>query len=512
MDPLTLLEDPVRFAKLCWPHVNLYDKQVEILYSLRDNDETIVPAGNALGKDFIAGFSCVWFFCSRTPCRIVTSSVDNAQLKGVLWGEIRQFIQSSQHPLPLHVNNLEIFQVIEGKVVPLSYLIGRVAAKGEGILGHHLPRPGGKAYTLWVCDEASGVEQQFYENADTWAHRKLIIGNPYPCNNFFKTGTKGGDLPRPNGKGYYRKIIKIRAIDSPNVRLAEQEIRDHKEPSGTTLIPGVKSYDTLLKHRALWDKVRQTVGLDAEFYEGAEVLLYPPDWLDRAEGLASNLQSNKTNRKAKALGVDPAEGGDKTAWTVVDEYGLLYQDAEHTEDTAKIGGKTMGLMRRFGLTPEQVLFDQGGGGKQHADYLRMRGYNVRTIAFGSPPTAELKQVNYTSLKNRIDQQETRYAYKNRRAEMYGLLSQLLDPSNNPQGWGIPAEYTELRRQLSPLPKLYDPEGRLYLPPKDKPPHSKTEVETIRDIIGCSPDEADSTVLAVYGLVHPMVKKVLRSAF
>ena len=29
--------DPIRFCELCWPEVNLYDKQREILYSVRDN-------------------------------------------------------------------------------------------------------------------------------------------------------------------------------------------------------------------------------------------------------------------------------------------------------------------------------------------------------------------------------------------------------------------------------------------------------------------------------------------
>ena len=46
--------DPVEFKKLCWPDVEFYDKQREIIYSVQDNDETIVPAGNMLGKDFVA--------------------------------------------------------------------------------------------------------------------------------------------------------------------------------------------------------------------------------------------------------------------------------------------------------------------------------------------------------------------------------------------------------------------------------------------------------------------------
>lgn len=41
--------DPLVFGKLLWPDVEFYDKQRSIIYSVRDNVETVVPAGNMLG-------------------------------------------------------------------------------------------------------------------------------------------------------------------------------------------------------------------------------------------------------------------------------------------------------------------------------------------------------------------------------------------------------------------------------------------------------------------------------
>lgn len=38
--------DPVRFLNFGWPKVRIYDRQRDILYSVRDNDETVVVAGN----------------------------------------------------------------------------------------------------------------------------------------------------------------------------------------------------------------------------------------------------------------------------------------------------------------------------------------------------------------------------------------------------------------------------------------------------------------------------------
>ena len=73
------------FARQFFPQYQFYDKQVEILESIRDNDETVVVAGNMMGKDFVAGFAALHFFVTRVPCRVVTTSVRDDHLR-VLWG------------------------------------------------------------------------------------------------------------------------------------------------------------------------------------------------------------------------------------------------------------------------------------------------------------------------------------------------------------------------------------------------------------------------------------------
>lgn len=204
--PFGAVPDPLKLGRILWPDVNFYDKQREVIYSVWENDETFVPAGNELGKDFVAGFLALVFFISRHPVRIVTTSVDHLQLEGVLWGEIRRFIQTSKVPLesskggPLLVNHLHLRKVVRDQICGVSYCIGRVAKKGEGLLGHHVTPESGKFVddgiprTLFIADEASGVEDVSYERADTWGQRKLIIGNPYPTANFFKKMTQAGDL------------------------------------------------------------------------------------------------------------------------------------------------------------------------------------------------------------------------------------------------------------------------------------------------------------------------------
>lgn len=41
--------DPMRMAKEFWPDVTFYKQQKEIIYSVVENRETVVIAGNKLG-------------------------------------------------------------------------------------------------------------------------------------------------------------------------------------------------------------------------------------------------------------------------------------------------------------------------------------------------------------------------------------------------------------------------------------------------------------------------------
>lgn len=201
--------DPANVIQAVWPGVHLYNRQWEIVYSVRDNSETFVPAANMVGKDFVAGLIALGAFLApnvflRHPedgwlgssiVRIVTTSVRDDHLR-VLWGEIGQFLQAANVPLRIEsggvllINHHDIRKLIDGQQCPLSYLRGMVSAKGEGMAGHHAP------HTLLIVDEASGVDDQVYTAADTWAARKLVFGNPWPCNNFFYRAVDGGDQPK----------------------------------------------------------------------------------------------------------------------------------------------------------------------------------------------------------------------------------------------------------------------------------------------------------------------------
>lgn len=298
----------------------------------------------------------------------------------------------------------------------------------------------------------------------------------------------------------HRNVIRIRAEDSPNVKLALAQKAAGLDPTGEEIVPGVLPWSEYVIRRALWDEIRQCIGLDGLFYKGPEILLYPPLWMTRA----AEFERVKLCRSSptEGIGIDPGEGGDETAWSAVNKWGLKEQISKKTPDTNVIPRETIAFMHKHKCPAEKVCFDRGGGGKQVADRLRARGYQVRTVAFGEPILLDLKRAK-RMFAERLENREERYVYFNRRAEMYGDLSVLMDPTE--RGFAIPYEYTELRRQMSLIPKLYDPEGRLKMLPKDKKnPDSKEK--TLKELLKCSPDELDSLVVAI----HAMTSKPVRS--
>ena len=134
----------------------------------------------------------------KITCRIVTTSVAEHHLK-VLWGEISRFITTSRRSLVyeslknpagiLVVNYQEVRRTEEREAKnPLNYLVGRVSQKDEGLAGHHAE------FTMFVGDEASGLDDAAYEAAQGWTKHMLIFVNPNPTRNFFYRAVKAGDL------------------------------------------------------------------------------------------------------------------------------------------------------------------------------------------------------------------------------------------------------------------------------------------------------------------------------
>lgn len=284
-------------------------------------------------------------------------------------------------------------------------------------------------------------------------------------------------------------------------------------PTNEVLVPGVLTFDAYKTRMATWDEVRKCIGLWGQFWEGASALLYPPAWLNEAELRIAD------NNEPFYMGIDPGEGGDDTSWAVINRSGLKKLLSKSTPDTTVIPNTTIQLMTEFNIKPEHVVFDAGGGGKQHADWLRSRGMKVRTVRFGESVSLDPKR-GLQQVERRMDTKEDKYTFVNRRAEMAHELSQLIDPTNE-QPFALPKDVgndsngkklsEKLRHQMSMIPNNTDAEGRFILPPKRQKPGSKNKDEvTLVSIIGYSPNEWDALMCAGHAMLH-QVKKILLGA-
>jgi hypothetical protein len=234
------------------------------------------------------------------------------------------------------------------------------------------------------------------------------------------------------------------------------------------------------------------------------------------------IADNNADRKRKkrfgrpyAMGIDVSQGGgDKTVWTVIGKYGVRYVEARETPNTSEIAGRTIRLMRKFGIPDYAVAFDSGGGGKQIADSLRDRGFEgVMDVPFGAASEhpkeyknmrvqlyGELRKAMQIRYEQSGDNQSRDNAGQPERA-----IKQLLDidPAKWLARWkcfALPPDLGDLVRDIAVLPLCYDEEGRMRLPPKDRKgtsaKASSRNEKTIRELLGGrSPDYGDSCALA-----------------
>ncbi len=65
-----------------------WEKQIEILHSIRDNRETFVQSCNAAGKSWLAAGIVLWWTITRFNGKVITTAPTWRQVKDVLWAKI----------------------------------------------------------------------------------------------------------------------------------------------------------------------------------------------------------------------------------------------------------------------------------------------------------------------------------------------------------------------------------------------------------------------------------------
>lgn len=412
LDPLAFRADPVGFVQQALGET-MWSRQRAIAEAVRDYRRVAVPSCHDAGKSFLASRLAAWWIATGAPGEsfVVTSAPTNAQVKAILWREIKRAHRIGK--LPGTINRTE--WLIDGELV--GY--GRKPNDWDmtGFQGIHAAR------VLVIFDEASGVPQALWDAAETLItnedSRLLAIGNPDdPAGPFARACAPGG--------GFH--TLAIDAFATPN--LSGEEIPEVLRP---------------LLVSALWvEEMRLRWGEESPLWQ-AKVRGRFPDIADDRLLSPALLQASVEARidagTPIVLGVDIARfGRDETVLVLRRGDCAEIHGTFRKQDTMATVGQIIEAWRTTGAVAVQV--DDAGVGGGVTDRLREQGVPVVPILVGRPA-----------------QESERFL--NLRAELYWVLRERAAEGR----LSLPNDAL-LLRQLGEIRYRYDSRGRLKLESKD----------------------------------------------
>jgi phage terminase large subunit len=444
--------DPKYYAKKTLG-LTSWSKMDEIYNAVREGKRKIlVRSCNGAGKTTALAALCLWKLQHFPDSIILTTASSWTQVSRSLWGEIRQQARRADLYNDKQLSSTQI------KLDDKHYAIGLSPGLPENAQGFHAPS------MLIAVDEATGVDREIIDalwgNATSKDAQMILIYNPIDATSFPFEAEETGDW----------HIITISAFDHPNVK------------SGTEIIPGAVTREWIEDRLKAW-----SYEVDPKEDENA---LYIP-WLDKyfkkTERIATrvcgewpldggesfidpllirNALSVKVVPGERAMGVDIARSGnDKTVFAFFDGNTQLPFECFFGKNLMKTANRIAELYK---LGWRTITLDDTGVGGGVTDRLRELGIPVCAVNFSQSP------------KNVIRFKDV----SNARAEMYFVLEEELR-----RGEISITNDKELHQELI-APRLKIAPGGAY---------ALEEKSAITSRLGRSPDKADATALARYGL-------------
>lgn len=190
--------DPPFFVENVVGMTTLWEKQREIMESVRDNSRTIVRSCNGAGKTFTTANTVTWFLVTHPQSIVVSTAPTARQVRELLWQEINNIYKNSRYPLGGRCLN------VNWTLGAKWFAVGLSTDDPNRFQGFHAE------HILGVIDEAAGVDAPIWEGMDailtSSGARLLAIGNPTePSGRFFDA------FASP----LYNKLH-ISAFDTPN--------------------------------------------------------------------------------------------------------------------------------------------------------------------------------------------------------------------------------------------------------------------------------------------------------
>lgn len=245
--------DPVAFFREILG-VEPWEKQVEIIESVRDHQRTAVKSGHKVSKSHSAGGTALCHYCSYDDARVVMSSTTSRQVDQILWRELRMMIARGGRCIACKIADSEGRRIarpcphsalIEGKLGELARtglksedfreIFGFTAREAEAVAGIS------GANLLYIIDEASGVPEEIYEAIEgnrAGGARILLLSNPTKTKGEFYEAFHSKKRTPENPRGY--NCITVSSAETPNVKQRR------------VVIPGLATYEWIEEKKQEW--------------------------------------------------------------------------------------------------------------------------------------------------------------------------------------------------------------------------------------------------------------------
>lgn len=450
--------EPVRWVEKVLKE-GLWDKQKEILESIRDNTRTAVKTCHGTGKTRVASDAALWFLYAHPKSVVITTAPTWRQVEQLLWREIRErydIVKDRVEDFPGRM-----FQTPKLELAAKWYALGVSTKEPERLSGFHAE------WMLIIVDESSGVDDAIFEAIrgimSAGNARLLLLGNP--------TKPSGEFYDAFNGKRKMYNTISVSAWDTPNLT----PLRAEYEQIGNRVdrleflrkAPVVRSY--LVSPSWVADMLDE-FGEDSPIFRVRVMGEFPsslPDqliklhWVEAAVNRWYDLADNEKWWKIKepcVMGADIARYGDS-------ETVLCTRKGSIVAPLVTWGGKslmeTAGAIKHHAteMNAVEINIDAVGVGGGVFDRLReQRMGGIRDINFGDKPWYD------------------RENYCNLRAEAWGMVAKRFEEGDI----AIPPD-DKLIGQLTSPKFTYTSDGKLKIESK----------EDMRKRGVSSPDRADA---------------------
>ena len=324
---------------------NLWEKEREILLSVRDNTVTAVRSCHASGKSYTAARVVVWWLTAFTDSVVITTAPTFRQVKEILWREIKGCVHNK------HIFPASALLETQINIGPNWFALGLSSDKSEQFQGFHSP------HLLAIVDEASGVSEEIYQAIDGLApERILMIGNPLQNSGTFADSFKQQKVNK----------IHISALDTPNLI------------AGARVIPGLVSPEDV-------ERMRIKYGEESDVYRVRVLGEFPLQ--DSASLIAVDDVHKAIERTVhvlpqfeKKLGVDVARFGDDRSVLVIRQMEKVLEKQTYSSiDTMQIAGHVLRTAKDNGIKAQNIYVDAIGVGGGVIDRLREQGWRVNGI-------------------------------------------------------------------------------------------------------------------------------------